>query len=118
MSRESPASGKLAHAVHSLLLWGLIISCAFLLIGLLLVFWRHEPRPVGFPEAGYALLRHAMQGNGVAILNLGLLILILTPSFRVLVLVIGWSLDRDWLFAAIALCVLILLAMSLRLGVG
>lgn len=118
MPNEQASPGKLAHAVHSLLLSGLIVSCLLLLLGLVLVFWKQQPRPAGIPDAGFKLLQHAAQGDGVAILNLGLLILMLTPAMRVTVLVIGWSLERDWRFASIALGVLVLLAISLGLGMS
>jgi uncharacterized membrane protein len=42
----------------------------------------------------------------------------LTPILRVLVLAIGWLLEKEWRFAAIALCVLALLATSVVLGTG
>lgn len=118
MTNEQGSLRSLAHAVHSLLLSGLVVSCVLLLLGLALVFWNQEPRPAGIPEAGFKLLRHAAHGEGVAILNLGLLILMLTPALRVTVLVVGWSLERDWLFASIALSVLVLLAISLALGMS
>ena len=109
---------RLAHWVHAILLGGLILSGLLLLAGLVLVFVRQEPRPLGIPEAGFELLRHAVNGEGVAILNLGLLILLFTPALRVAVLVVGWSLERDWTFMAVSLVVLMLLGISLALGRG
>lgn len=118
MSVEQHAPGKLAHWVHRILLSGLITSGLLLTVGLVIIFTTHEPRPAGSPEAGFELLEHAAHGSGVAILNLGLFILMLTPALRVLVLVIGWLLERDWVFASVALGVFVLLGISLTLGMS
>jgi uncharacterized membrane protein len=42
----------------------------------------------------------------------------LTPILRVIVLGVGWLLEREWRFAAIAFFVLALLATSMVLGTG
>lgn len=110
--------GNLAHWVHRILLGGLVVSGLLLIFGLAIVFVFQEPRPVITPEGGIELLKHVAKGGGVATLNLGLFILILTPGLRVLVLAIGWCLERDWVFAAVALAVFVLLALSLTLGMG
>jgi len=115
---KSALPGKLAHWVHVTLLSGLTLSGLLLVVGLVLVFVQHEPRPDSPPEAGLEFLRHALRGEGVAILNLGLLILMLTPAFRIAVLVIGWYLERDWIFTAVAAGVLALMGLSLFLGLG
>lgn len=116
MSKQQDHSSKTAHWVHYSLLSGLVVSGLLLGLGLVLVFVEHLPRPIQVPQAGFELLRHAMHGEGIAILNLGLLILILTPGLRVAVLVVRWSLDGDWRFAAVALFVLVLLCFSMGLG--
>jgi uncharacterized membrane protein len=41
-----------------------------------------------------------------------------TPILRVVVLLAGWAIDREWRFSAVALTVLALLIASLLLGVG
>lgn len=64
------------------------------------------------------LLGDARRLNGPALVTLGLLALMITPILRVLVLLLGWSHRRDWLFATVALAVLAILILSLSLGVG
>jgi uncharacterized membrane protein len=118
MATKYEESARVVHWVHYGLLSGLIVSGSLLVLGLVIVFSRQEPRPVGIPEVGFELLRHALRGDGVAVLNLGLLVLILTPVLRVAVLVVGWCQERDWAFAAIALSVLILLGISMGLGLS
>ena len=60
----------------------------------------------------------AAKGDGTAILQLGLLVLMLTPVARVVVLAVGWLVDREWRFALVALFVFALLMTSLILGTG
>jgi len=64
------------------------------------------------------LLRLAGEANGVAWMQLGVLVLLFTPVLRVLVLAIGWAIERDWRMALVALVVLVLLAISLVVSVG
>lgn len=116
MTDRHQSTSKLAHWVHWALTAGVAMSAVLLLMGLVVTFSTHEPRPEGVPEAGFELLHHAIQGHGPAILNLGLLILMLTPALRVSVLAIGWFWERDWVFTAVAACVLALLTTSLFLG--
>ena len=109
---------RLARAVHRTLLTGLITSAVLLIAGLLVVFIKHQPRPVGPPIETSALFHRALNGDGVALLDLGLLALMLTPLARVFILGLGWSRERNWRFAAVAFTVLGLLAISLIIGVG
>jgi uncharacterized membrane protein len=109
---------RLARSVHITLLVGLLISAALLVLGASLVLASHQPRPQGQPEGLSSLLSQAASGNGAAILNLGLLVLMFTPVARVIVLAAGWLLDRQWRFGVVALCVLCLLALSVILGTG
>jgi|SRR5580704_4909472 uncharacterized membrane protein len=109
---------RLGWAVHVSLLTGLVISGALLILGATLSLASREVRPGQRPPGVRTIASQAMQGNGSAILYLGILILMLTPILRVLVLAIGWLLEKEWRFAAIALCVLALLATSVVLGTG
>ena len=64
------------------------------------------------------LLNMALHGDGVALLDLGFLVLMLTPLARVFILGIGWGSERRWRLAAVAFTVLGLLAISMLIGVG
>src|SRR4051794_24504913 len=108
----------LEHWVHRALLTGLVVSGLLMVTGLGIALIRHQDRPVGLPPPASVVLRQASGGNGVALMELGLLALVATPILRVAVLAIGWGLQRDWQFAAVAAVVLGLLAVSLVLGVG
>ncbi len=55
-------------------------------------------------------------GDRTAILDLGLLLLMLTPVLRVTILAIGWLTARQTRFALVALTVLLLLALSFAIA--
>lgn len=108
---------RLEHWVHWTLLGGLMVSALLLVTGMLaLVTGGKVSTPP--PQSLGALLREGMQFHGPALTVLGLLVLMITPILRVIVLLIGWSLEREWRFTAVALAVLALLIASLVLGVG
>lgn len=111
-----PKKWSLAHWVHLTLLTGLVASSLLMLVGLVALMVNHQPRPVKLPVKLEDLLRHALVGDGLAILDLGLLLLMLTPALRVMVLGVGWLQEREWRFAMVALIVLALLATSVFLG--
>lgn len=110
--------GRLEHWVHRSLLAGLALSGLLVASGLGLALARGQPRPVGAPPALGVVFREASGGDGTAWMELGLLMLMATPVLRVAVLALGWGLAGERRFAAVALAVLGLLALSLALGVG
>lgn len=117
MAREETVD-RLNWAVHISLLGGLLISAVLLVLGATRVLVSHEAPAEKRPAAVDSIFWRAVQGDGVAILDLGILILMLTPVSRVVVLTLGWLARRDWRFGLIALCVLALLVTSLILGTG
>jgi uncharacterized membrane protein len=114
---ESHHVDPLRHVVHYSLLCGVALSGLVLVIGLTLGLGQ-APVEHKTPPHLAALLRQAFSGQSTAVLNLGLLILLLTPLFRVATLSLGWAIRRQWLFAAVAALVLALLLTSMFLGVG
>jgi len=59
------------------------------------------------------IFQYAFQGHGRGIIQLGLLLLIATPVFRVAFSVLGFAFERDRLYVAITLIVLAILLYSL-----
>jgi uncharacterized membrane protein len=55
---------------------------------------------------------------GERLMALGVLVLGLTPGVRVLVLLVLWTRERDYLFAAVAAIVVVLLVCAAALGGG
>jgi uncharacterized membrane protein len=60
-----------------------------------------------------AIIGDAVRGSGRGIIQLGVILLIATPVARVAFSVVGFMRERDWLYAAVATAVLILLAAAL-----
>jgi uncharacterized membrane protein len=108
---------RLAHAVSVTLFSGLTVSVILILLGWFFA-GRTEPPENTHIRGVLALPSRAVHGDGTAILELGLLVLMLTPVARVLILAIGWARTKDWTFSLIAFFVLALLALSVLLGTG
>jgi hypothetical protein len=109
---------RLGHWVHRSLLAGLTLSGVLLIVGLALALTRAQPRPEGPPPPMAAVARGVVAGNGADLMALGLLALMATPVLRVAVLGLGWGMEREWWFLAVAAVVLGLLGLSLALGLG
>jgi uncharacterized membrane protein len=108
---------QLEHQVHRTLLGGLVASAVLLVAGTIAMLVQGNATADPLQPLG-DLLRRAMHLNGPALTTLGLLVLMITPILRVVVLLAGWAMQRDWVFASVAVTVLILLIVSLSLGVG
>jgi hypothetical protein len=117
MRQDMARAGPLEKVVHWTLLGGVIASAGLLAYGLVLVLASHAPRAEAVHDPG-ALLRLALRGNGVAVLDLGLIVLMLTPAARVVVLGLGWLVRRQWHMALVAVAVAALLSLSIALGAG
>ena len=108
----------LAHRVHRVLLAGVLAAGLLLAAGLAVAPAGGRPRPAGPPGPVRELPGRAAAGDGVALIELGLLVLIVTPAVRVAVLAGGWAAAGDRRFAAVAVVVLALLGLSVWLGLG
>ena len=115
---QSAPVDALARAVHWTLLIGLVCSAMMMVAGLVVAFWKNQPRPEALITNLRELLRMAGDGNGVAWMELGVLMLLATPIMRVVVLAIGWGARRDGRMALVAFVVLVLLAASILLSAG
>lgn len=118
MKSESGESRRLERWVHRSLLFGLMASGLLLASGLFSAIRDPRPDDGQMPLPIGALVRSALRGEGAALMTLGLLALMATPVARVGILVVGWSIEGERRFAAIAATVLILLGASFYLGMG
>jgi uncharacterized membrane protein len=118
MTQEPDNGNRLARLVHVTLLAGVTVSGILLVVGLVLLFATHQSRPEGPPAELPRLLTSAPRGNGLAIINLALLLLMATPLLRVAALAVGWAIQGNRRFALVAAAVLGLLAVSVAMGVG
>jgi uncharacterized membrane protein len=77
--------------------------------------FRGEPAELrGVPQ----IVHQAMSLHPLELIQFGLLLLIATPVARVLFSVLGFALERDWMYALLTLLVLALLVYTLTSGAG
>ena len=72
--------------------------------------FRGEPGGLRHPRE---IIHEAIQLDARGLIQLGLLLLIATPVARVAFSVIGFALEKDWMYVVITLIVLALLVFSL-----
>jgi Predicted membrane protein len=115
----------LEQRLGTLLRSGVIISAAVTLIGGIMYLavhggapatyhtFRGEPAPL---RSVGGVIAGVLRGESISIIQLGVLLLIATPIARVLISVIGFARERDWMYVACSLLVLVLLFFSLLHG--
>jgi uncharacterized membrane protein len=99
-----------------------VVSGIVILVGGILLLVRHGNAVTNFhtflgeptslrlvPQ----IVTGAFQGQALALVQFGILLLIVTPVIRVLFVGIGYAIERDWLYVAVAVIVLAVLGSSL-----
>jgi uncharacterized membrane protein len=113
---------RLEIIIAQLLRAGVLLAAATVCAGGVLYLVQHHADSTNYHAfaAGAANTRSlsgivvaAAHGQSEAIIELGLLLLILTPIARVAIALVGFLLERDRLYAAVSLIVLLILAISL-----
>ncbi|MDB5330547.1 MAG: hypothetical protein JWP03_1698 [Phycisphaerales bacterium] len=115
--------------ISTLLRVGVGASLTVILIGMALTFAHHPDylrskealeRVTGphsaFPHTLRQVLTGLRQGEGRAVVVVGLLLLIATPVARVAVSIMAFVYERDWVFVVITSIVLALLLLSFYVG--
>jgi uncharacterized membrane protein len=128
---SEPLAGKthedfvLEQRLGMLLRGGVILSAAVTLIGGIMYLAVHGSSPVSYhmfagePESLRTVggvLSGVARGESISIIQLGVLLLIATPITRVLISVIGFARERDWMYVVFSLIVLVLLSYGLVHG--
>lgn len=126
MTRPNPEhhfdDERMEHIMGRLLQIGVLLASAVVLVGGLLYLHSHAASPMNYRTFASepASLRHPAQlahlvatGDGAAIVQLGLLLLIATPIARVVFAVVAFAVERDRLYVAVSLIVLAVLMISL-----
>jgi hypothetical protein len=98
---------------------GMLLSFGCMLGGL--VWWLAAGAPGGEGEARRGLpferlLPELTGGNPLALLNLGVALLLVTPAFSLLSLIVTYALDRNWRYTLVASLVGAILAVSITLS--
>ena len=113
---------RLESIISQLLRAGVLLAAATVLAGGVLYLARHHAETARFHtfvvggsniRSLSGIVRAAARGDSVAIMQIGLLLLILTPIARVALAVVGFFLERDRLYTAVSLIVLFILMFSL-----
>jgi hypothetical protein len=93
---------------------GLAIGAAFMLVGMGLALG--EGRLVSHVVPIRKVWPWMLDGRPSGFMAAGVLVLVATPFLRILALVVGFALDRDWRFVAVAVTVGAILALGIALG--
>lgn len=113
--------------IGNLLRGGVLLSVSVVAVGGAIYLIRHGS---GLPEyktfqnepdalrTVSGILRSVWGGRGRGIIQLGILILIATPVFRVAFSVVGYLIEKDYLYMGITLLVLGIILFSLFGGLG
>lgn len=113
-------------ALGKLLRWGVVLSSIVVLTGGIIYLSRnagslphyHSFRGLLLPFHDLSdIFKGIAEGNGRAIIQSGIILLIATPVARVLFSIIGFIKEQDWLYVLIASIVLAIIITSMLLGI-
>ena len=113
---------RVERIMGTLLQSGVIISAAVVLAGGILYLLRYGRLPLRYENfvaereslRGLgSVVNSALHGDGRAIIEVGLLLLIATPVARVLFSIIAFALEKDRLYVVLTLIVFVILIYSL-----
>ncbi len=111
--------------VGTLLRAGVIISMVIVLIGGVVYLFGHSGQSVDYkvftPElASFSSVASIFKGlgslRGDAIIQFGILLLIFTPIARVILAIVSFFMERDYLYVLIGLIILLIISLSLSGG--
>lgn len=113
---------RMEYIMGRLLQAGVLLASVVVLIGGVIYVRSHAAAPMNYRvfRSEPAFLRHPGQlfrqlaaGDGAAIVQFGVLLLIATPIARVVFAVVAFAIERDRLYVAVSLFVLAVLLVSL-----
>ena len=108
---------KLNHKISSVLAVGMTASIIVLFIGLAMLIFLggdYEEVTMSLPEIAHGIL----QGNPIAVIDLGIILLIATPLVRVISLAVTFAMKKETKFVAACIIVLVLVAVTVILKSG
>ncbi len=113
---------RLEVILGNLLRTGVLLSAAVVLAGACVYLWHHAHESANYREFQgepeefrtiSGVIHSAFSGRGRGLIQLGLLLLIATPIGRVAFSVVGFSIERDWMYVGFTVIVLTILLYSL-----
>lgn len=101
--------------IRLVLLVGMILSVGVMILGLIMLAvsdasWEAVPLSLG------EIFRGLMEGNPIAMIDLGILLLIATPLTRVVAALIAFALNRETKFVGVAILILVVVGVAVVLG--
>lgn len=115
---------RLEDLLAKIMLYGVLIAAVVMLAGGVVYLALHaHARPVDHIFSGepadlrhpVAMFRDALRGSDPAIIQIGVLLLLLNPVVRVAFAGAGYAMRRDWLYAIVSTVVLAVLLYSFLL---
>ncbi|WP_434979923.1 DUF1634 domain-containing protein [Daejeonia sp. YH14] len=113
----------LNRSVGNLLRLGVILSVAVSLVGFVRLFVEGYKMPVNFKALDMTteniftkFWKELLRGEGMAIIQLGILLLILTPVMRIIFALAGYLKEKDYTYVVISLIVLGIITISFLTG--
>ena len=113
---------RMRNIMGSLLRVGVLAAAFLVVLGGVLFFLQHpkeifdyttfKGEPAKFRQV-HLIVKEAMNLRGRDIIQLGLLVLIATPVARVIFSLIGFLIEKDWIYVSITAIVLMILFVSL-----
>jgi len=113
---------RMRNIMGSLLRVGVLAAAFLVVLGGVLFFIQHpkeifdyttfKGEPAKFRQV-HLIVKEAMNLRGRDIIQLGLLVLIATPVARVIFSLIGFLIEKDWIYVSITAIVLMILFVSL-----
>jgi uncharacterized membrane protein len=113
---------RLETIIGRLLQTGVLLAAVVVAAGGILYIVRHHAEPANyqhFVEGGASIqtlsgiIQSASHLDSEGLIQIGLVLLILTPVARVAMAVVGFLMERDRMYAVVSLVVLLVLAFSL-----
>jgi len=98
--------------------WGSWLSVIILIFGIFLFLINPSLFQFGVTSLGKSFWRKLSQFDPQAIVNLGILLLMLVPFFRVVAIGIGFVIEKDRKYSLISLGVLLFLILGIFLALS
>ncbi len=103
--------------VAAVLRWGSYVSAGFMLLGIVLIFFQPDvPIQVGSAMPLAAMTEQLRLLNPYAVMQLGVILLLLTPLARLVVAALSFWLEGERRYTLISLAVLVIILASLLLS--
>lgn len=96
---------------------GVVVSAAVMLLGFVLLLVNYQDNFAGYTNPGFIEIFIGLASfNPYSIMLLGIFLLILTPVLRIVTCIILFAKQKDKLYMAITILVLVILAISFAVG--